>query len=512
MSDLDRLAEDIAAAGVRRVYGIPGSGASLSLIDGLERRGVGFHRTEFEGAAAIMAGTSARLSGRPGVALSIKGPGLANMVPGLAACRFEALPVVAIAEAYGPDSPPSRAHKRISHPDLVGAVAKGRRYHAAAGPSFAEMAAWAAAEVPAPVVLELAGAVAAEQPVAVAPQRADDPGLADMIAAARNPVVIAGTLALRRGWSNSLNGLGIPVFSTAAAKGVVDETLPHAAGVYTGVGLARAPETTILPQADLIVGVGLRAQEVLSAKPFACLSVNLDVIAGEAHAGLGFAGVAGDGGAAFAALAGKRWDGPAPDALCAALRMHLLSLPFGPAHVLDALHGRFRGRARLVLDTGYFCTIGEHVWRAPEARLCLGSGQGRYMGIGLPMAVAAAQQDGPEPTILATGDGGIGMFVGELRAAVAQRLPLLVVLLSDGGFGSVRTRAVKDGLTQRPLLMADASWVDIMAGFGLPGTVVESAPAMADAAAAWDPASGPAFIEARFDPVSYQAMVEGVRG
>jgi acetolactate synthase-1/2/3 large subunit len=133
------------------------------------------------------------------------------------------------------------------------------------------------------------------------------------------------------------------------------------------------------------------------------------------------------------------------------------------------------------------------------------------MGIGLPMALAAAQAPGPEPTILATGDGGIGMFVGELRAAVEQRLPLLVVLMSDGGFGSVRTRALKDGLTQRPLLMADASWLKIMQGFGLSGTVVETAPAMADAAAAWDPASGPAFIEARFDPARYQSMVEGVR-
>jgi hypothetical protein len=76
----------------------------------------------------------------------------------------------------------------------------------------------------------------------------------------------------------------------------------------------------------------------------------------------------------------------------------------------------------------------------------------------------------------------------------------------------VRTRALKDGLTQRPLVMADRSWMAAMAGLGLPGTIVEDETAMVDAAAAWDPATGPAFIEARFDPVSYQAMVVGVRG
>src|SRR5262245_60455595 len=129
MSDLERLVEDIIAAGVSRAFGVPGSGATLTVIDQLERRHVPFQLVHFESSAAIMAATAARLGGRVGAAVSIKGPGLANMVPGLAFCQFESLPVVALAEAYGPDAPVARAHKRMDQKALVSAVAKGSRYH-----------------------------------------------------------------------------------------------------------------------------------------------------------------------------------------------------------------------------------------------------------------------------------------------------------------------------------------------------------------------------------------------
>ena len=511
MSDLDRLAEEMVAAGVSRAYGVPGSGATLTVIDQLERRNVPFQLVHFESSAAIMAGTAARLGGGIGAALSIKGPGLANMVPGLALCQFESLPVVALAEAYGPDAPVSRAHKRMDQTALVSAVAKGRRYHSKSGPSFADMASWAAREVPGPVVLELAGPVETDKAVPDPTPAPNNYDVAAAVAAAKRPVVVAGTLAIRRRWSRHLNALSIPVFSTAAAKGVVDETLPHAAGVYTGVGLNRVPETSLLPEADLVIGLGLRAGEVLKAGGFPCPAVNIDEIGGEIHAGFEFDGVSKAVDEVFGALRSHGWSGDGPARPAQRLREHLLDLPFGPAHVLAQVEQRFDGDARLVMDTGYFCTVGEHVWRARHPEWCLGSGQGRYMGAAVPMAIAAALQDPSVPTILAVGDGGIGPFAAELKIAAAHRLPLMVILLSDGGFGSIRTRAIKDGLAQDGLLMEAPSWLAAMEGLGLPGTRADAESAVADALAAWHPETGPSFLEVSFDPETYQAMVEGVR-
>jgi acetolactate synthase-1/2/3 large subunit len=205
------------------------------------------------------------------------------------------------------------------------------------------------------------------------------------------------------------------------------------------------------------------------------------------------------------------WDDAVPAEAQMALRNRVLSARFAPAHVFDAILWHFGGRARLVLDTGYFCTIGEHVWLAQRADWCLGSGQGRYMGIATPMSIGAAMCDPTIPTILAVGDGGIGMFAAELRIAVARRLPLLVVLLSDGGFGSVRTRAIRDGLRQDALIVETPSWLAAMEGLGLPGSYSDNNEGVSDALACWRPEDGAAFLQVNFDPETYQEMVVGVR-
>jgi len=95
------LAKAMAERGPGHAFGVPGSGQSLELIDAMSGHGVAFHSVHHEGAAAIMAGTTGRLSGRAGMAIAIKGPGLANMVGGMAACTYENLPMLAVTEAYG---------------------------------------------------------------------------------------------------------------------------------------------------------------------------------------------------------------------------------------------------------------------------------------------------------------------------------------------------------------------------------------------------------------------------
>ena len=299
MNDLASLAHDIAADGVRATFGITGSGPTLTLLDALERHGVDVVRTQFEGSAALMAGTVGRLSNHAGLTYGIKGPGLANMAPGLAACLLDAFPVVAIVEAYPNTAGPEKAHKRMNHPAFADAVCKGRTVLSVDGPDFSAVARYAESEVPGPVLLEITGGSERSQPLpAVNTVAGDAAAVLAAIAASRRPVVIAGTLAIRRRWSAWLSGLNVPVFSTAAAKGVVDEAGANAAGVYTGVGLKLVSETTLLAEADLVIGLGLRPNEVLATKLFACPAVNIDS-----------AVVPGSGAFRFAAGAAPRADG-----------------------------------------------------------------------------------------------------------------------------------------------------------------------------------------------------------
>ena len=133
------------------------------------------------------------------------------------------------------------------------------------------------------------------------------------------------------------------------------------------------------------------------------------------------------------------------------------------------------------------------------------------MGTAVPMAVAAALGDPNTPTVAVLGDGGIGMYLADARLAVRHRLPLLFVLMTDGGFGSIRARAQREGLTVSPLTIDDPSWLPTFESLRFPATRAESEQALADALADWAPSEGPAYIEIPFEPDAYGAMLNGIR-
>jgi acetolactate synthase I/II/III large subunit len=513
MIDFDLVAGNIVSLGIESVFGIPGSGATLRLIDALERRGVPFHLTRFEGTGVLMAGTIGRLTGRPGFSLSIKGPGLANAVPGLAASWFEAFPVVHLAEAAPAGAPASAAHKRLDHRTLTAAVSKGMFQLSGNGGGLGPAFECAGAEEPGPVVVELVDS--SDAPVLFSqggPVLKGAGRIIRMVNSSERPVVIAGALAARRGWGPGLSRLGVPVFSTAAAKGVVDEELPHSAGVYTGAGGRLTPEAQLLAEADLVVAFGLTAREVLAARPFSSRSACVSAVNTPGMDGFSFTETAGPGAAeeVMDALSRKQWGVERLGRMKEDLRDRMTQ-GFLPGRVFELVFGHFHGQARVVMDTGYFCTIGEHAWPARKPEWCLFSGQGRYMGTGLPMALGAAFYDPSVPTVAFLGDGGIGMYPAEALLAVKHGLPVLIVLMSDNAFGSIRTAALGNSLTQSPLTMDGRSWTGFFEAMGMPALRAESAQDVARALSAWKPADGPAFLEIVFDPDKYESMTEGIR-
>ena len=193
------------------------------------------------------------------------------------------------------------------------------------------------------------------------------------------------------------------------------------------------------------------------------------------------------------------------------LTKHLDSFQFLPTTIFGILRNYFGNEVRLVLDTGSFCTIGEHLWPADNPLLFLSSGNSRYMGTALPMAIGASIFDPKVPTIAVVGDGGIGMYISELRLAVKYKLPLLVLLLSDGGYGSIRSQAIRNGLNQDPLVFSDSSWLAVMDGFGVSGYKVSDEDTFSNSISHWKPSEGPFFIECHFEPDKYMKMTQGLR-
>jgi len=109
------------------------------------------------------------------------------------------------------------------------------------------------------------------------------------------------------------------------------------------------------------------------------------------------------------------------------------------------------------------------------------------------------------------GDGGVRPFWAEIKIAVAERLPICFLLMSDGRYGSIVAAGQAANLAPSAVNIPNASWFEAAAAIGCPAQRVNSLDALTDAFNAWRACDGPCFIEIPFPPETYAAMTADVR-
>src|ERR1700739_4007414 len=95
MKGSDLLVKALENEGVERVFGIPGE-ENLDVVESLRTSKIELVLTRHEQAAAFMAATHGRLTGRPGVCISTLGPGALNLSTGAAYAHLGAMPMILI--------------------------------------------------------------------------------------------------------------------------------------------------------------------------------------------------------------------------------------------------------------------------------------------------------------------------------------------------------------------------------------------------------------------------------
>ena len=100
---------------VERIFGVPGE-ENLEVVEALRRSGIELVLTRHEQAAAFMAATHGRLTGRAGVCLTTLGPGALNLTTGAAYAELGAMPMVMIT---GQKGILSRKQARFQRVDVV---------------------------------------------------------------------------------------------------------------------------------------------------------------------------------------------------------------------------------------------------------------------------------------------------------------------------------------------------------------------------------------------------------
>jgi 3D-(3,5/4)-trihydroxycyclohexane-1,2-dione acylhydrolase (decyclizing) len=292
-----------------------------------------------------------------------------------------------------------------------------------------------------------------------APDPADLADAVALLRGARRPLIVAGGGVIYSDATAELAALaeatGIPVAETQAGKGSLRYDHPAALGAIGATGTAAAD--AIAAEADVVLGVGTRwsdfttASRSLFAEP-GVRFVNLNIAAFDAakHAGVGLVADARAGLRALAdALAGHRvapeyaerartlaaeWDAVVERAYHPADRRSLL---LTQAEVIGAVNEETGPRDVVVCAAGSMPGDLHKLWRTRDPKgyhveygySCMGY----EIAGGLGVKLAAPDRH----VVVMVGDGSYLMMSAELVTAVAEGVPLTVVLVDNHGFASI---------------------------------------------------------------------------
>ena len=108
-----------------------------------------------------------------------------------------------------------------------------------------------------------------------------------------------------------------------------------------------------------------------------------------------------------------------------------------PTNVINKLNGYLNANTPVATDVGqHQCWAAQYVNFKQTRRFITSGGLGT-MGFGMGAAMGAQMGTG-ERTVLVTGDGSFGMNLNELATAVANKIPMVILLLNNGVLGMVR--------------------------------------------------------------------------
>jgi len=523
------LAETVVAAfkrhGVKRMFGIPGGGSSLDLIDAAGAAGIEFVLTRTETAAAIMAAVTGELSATPGVVLTGVGPGAASAVNGIAYAHLERAPVVLIT-----DGPASSLHQAFDQNALFRPITKSQgRLRAANGGAIIEAAIAAALTPPwGPVHLDLTASDAG-QPVSgdagASARPAAKAGATDLararrlLAGSRKPVLLVG-LEARHGDSPAAlrrlaDALACPVLLTYKAKGVLPDAHAGTVGMFTGA----AAEADCIGRADLIVCCGLDPVEMIPGKwRYTAPILDLRLTSGAELPVTSECRVLGPLAATLAALlqvsVATAWTPSEISELRDAMRARVAGggADHTAATVIEAIGRAAPTGCRLAVDAGahMFSTLA--LWRAEESFGVLKSNGLSTMGFALPAAIASAFQQPDCPVAAVTGDGGLMMCLAELTTAVERRCRIVVIVINDAALSLIDIKQQRQQRKSRGVRYPAVDFAGAAKALGCRAWRVGASDALKPVLEEAFNGDGPALVDVAVDPGGYGDQLAAIRG
>ena len=469
------IVDQLIAQGAQHVFTVPGE-SFLAVLDALVDVNIEVTVCRQEGGAAMMADAHGKLTGRPGICMVTRGPGASNAMAGIHIARQDSTPLIMFVGQIERGMRERDAFQEMDYRAVFGPVAKwateiddparipeivSRAFHVAMsgrpGPVVIalpeDMLVQTATVAPAPLV----------QAIDSAPSDAQMSALSQRLAHARSPVAILG--------GSRWNAQSVAEFAAFAERFKLPVAvsfrrqmlMDHEHPCYIGdVGLGINPALLEkLKNADLLLAVGARLSEIPS-QSYTLLDVPVPKqTLVHVHPDSNELG---------------RVYAPALAINCSpaafAQQLNELVAPAQPAWAKDTerLHQNYltwsdptkvsvpgelqmnqvMAHLRSVLPADAIITNGAgnyatwvhrfHRFRQFGTQLAPTSGS---MGYGVPGAVGAKRLQPQTPVICFAGDGCFLMHGQEFATAVQYKLPIIVLVIDNGMYGTIRMHQEK---------------------------------------------------------------------
>jgi acetolactate synthase I/II/III large subunit len=470
------LVDQLIRHGVDHLFCVPGE-SYLAVLDALHDASIAITVCRQEGGAAMMAEAHGKLTGRPGICFVTRGPGATNASPGLHIARQDSTPMILFVGQIERGMREREAFQELDYRATYGSIAKwvtevddparfpelvSRAFHVATsgrpGPVVIAL--------PEDVLTELASVpdAPAYEPIETHPALRQIAELQKLLWAAQRPTAILGgsrwsAQAVQR-FERFAERFSLPVACSFRRQML----FPADHGCFAGdVGLGINPKLLArIKESDLVLLVGGRMSEVPSQsytlfdiptpkqplvhvhpdanelgrvyRPH--LAINASPVAfSAALEGMQPPNLVGWRAATEQAHADYlAWSDPAPIRHPGALQMGEVMIHLRETLPVDTIFCN---------GAGNFSTWIHRFWpfRAFGTQLAPTSGS---MGYGVPAAVGAKRVQPARTVVCFAGDGDFLMNGQEFATAVQYDLPILVILIDNGMYGTIRMHQERD--------------------------------------------------------------------
>lgn len=523
MNGADYLLRVFENEGVLHIFMVPGM-----LLDplvsslGRIRKMTGVIACHEEG-AVFMADGYAKVSRKFGVAASIGGPGITNMVTGIASAYSDGTPLFIISGETNPEwegkgafqdgslggindsgivAPITRKQLRINYPSTLKSHIDQLIRAMIAGPARGPVHLAISMDMqqgelqdefkfpPSPSMLSYIDEKQCEQTW-------------DLFRGARKIAILAGAGALHSGATDELVRFAeqyqIPVATTLSGKSVFPENHPLSLGVLGWYGNPYALETLLSQEIDVLIVLGSRFNQVNTAKWSPKLIPKKALILNDINPAASYGNyfpdlfVSGDAKEYLKALneapaikknlllehqaERKKWmeqiraTGPNyydGENLTSDL------IPIHPTRVMRELMKIAPSNTILFAGEGAHSFIASHYWK------CTGPGQFfsqiKYIGAmewSIAAAIGGKIANPNAPVVCITGDGCMLMHGLEIQTAARYKAAVIFVLMNNSAFGNPLLRAQKVGKFETEFLkLPTYNWAQIAEKLGVHGITV----------------------------------------